>query len=149
MAARSPAEVDLGRLEGALGFLLRLAQLKTQARFFEENAEGDFKPGEFTVLWVIWHNPGIRQSVLGQKLMIKRAHMTKLVRALEDRGLVARRIPEDDRRAVELTIPAGAEARMRKAETQFFAFEEHIGAPLSKTEVEQLNVLLRKFLGLG
>ncbi|WP_116652212.1 MarR family winged helix-turn-helix transcriptional regulator [Pelagibacterium sediminicola] len=149
MAARSPADVDLGRLEGALGFLLRLAQLRTQARFFEENAEADFKPGEFTVLWVIWHNPGIRQSVLGQKLMIKRAHMTKLVRSLEDRGLVTRRIPEDDRRAVELTLSTGAETQMKRAETRFFAFEERIGAPLSKTEVEQLNVLLRKFLGLG
>ena len=149
MAARSPAEVDLGRLEGALGFLLRLAQLKTQARFFEENAEGDFKPGEFTVLWVIWHNPGIRQSVLGQKLMIKRAHMTKLVRSLEDRGLVVRRIPDDDRRAIELTLAPEAGDRMQRAEARFFAFEEHIGAPLSKTEVEQLNMLLRKFLGLG
>lgn len=149
MGTRSNAEVDLGRLDGALGFLLRLAQLKTQARFFEENAENDFKPGEFTVLWVVSRNPGIRQSVLGQKLMIKRAHMAKLMRSLEDRGLVTRRIPEDDRRAVELTLPAKAEAEVRKAEDRFFAFEGHIGDPLSSDEVEQLNALLRKFLGLA
>lgn len=149
MSIRTQGGVDLGRLEGALGFLLRLAQLKTQARFFEENDETQFKPGEFTVLWVISRNPGIRQSVLGQRLMIKRAHMTKLVRSLEDRRLVTRRIPEDDRRAVELTLSEEGEARLAGAETGFFAFEGRIGDPLSKTEVEQLNALLRKFLSLG
>ncbi len=142
-------EVDLGKLDGALGFLLRLAQLKTQARFFEESGNGQFKPGEFTVLWVILHNPGIRQSVLGQQLMIKRAHMTKLLRSLEDRGLVIRRIPEDDRRAVELTLSPAAAERIKKAEAWFFDFESRIGAPLTKSEVEQLNALLRKFLGLS
>ncbi|WP_196259773.1 MarR family winged helix-turn-helix transcriptional regulator [Pelagibacterium limicola] len=149
MGTRPHAAVDLGRLDSALGFLLRLAQLKTQARFFEESGAGQFKPGEFTVLWVILHNPGIRQSALGQQLMIKRAHMTKLVRSLEDRGLVTRRIPEDDRRAVELTLSVDAEKQIRTAEAWFFDFESRIGNPLTAMEVEQLNALLRKFLGLA
>lgn len=149
MSLRAQGEVDLGRLDSALGFLLRLAQLKTQARFFEENQSTEFKPGEFTVLWVIARNPGIRQSVLGQRLMIKRAHMTKLVRSLEDRGLVVRSIPEDDRRAVELTLSEDGETRLAAAETGFFEFEGRIGDPLNQAEVRELNALLRKFLSLA
>lgn len=149
MAMRRRDDVDLGGLDGALGFLLRLAQLKTQARFFEENGEGGFKPGEFSVLWVISRNPGIRQSVLGQRLMIKRAHMTKLLRSFEDRGLVTRRIPQDDRRAVELTLSTQGAARLADAAEWFFEFENRIGDPLSKAEAKQLNALLRKFLDLA
>jgi DNA-binding MarR family transcriptional regulator len=149
MGTRARSDVELGGLDGALGFLLRLAQLKTQARFFEESGQDHFKPGEFTVLWVIARNPGIRQSVLGQQLMIKRAHMTKLVRSLEDRGLVTRRVPEDDRRAVELTVSPEAETRLGNSEAWFFDFESRIGEPLSDVEVQQLNALLRKFLGLA
>jgi diadenosine tetraphosphate (Ap4A) HIT family hydrolase len=98
---------------------------------------------------IIARNPGIRQSVLGQQLMIKRAHMTKLVRSLEDRGLVTRRVPEDDRRAVELTVSPEAETRLGNSEAWFFDFESRIGEPLSDVEVQQLNALLRKFLGLA
>lgn len=149
MGARPQSEVNLGRLDSALGFLLRIAQLKTQSRFFEDGASYGFKPGEFTVLWVISLNPGIRQSVLGQQLMIKRAHMTKLVRSFEDRHLVTRRIPDDDRRAVELTVSPEGAAKLTEVEKWFFDFEGRVGAPLSRAEVDQLNGLLRKFLGIG
>lgn len=149
MGARSQSEVDLGRLDSALGFLLRIAQLKTQSRFFEAKGGDGFKPGEFTVLWVIARNPGIRQSVLGQQLMIKRAHMTKLVRSFEDRKLVTRRVPDDDRRAVELTISPEGAAKLAEVEKWFFDFETRVGAPLTREEVDQLNGLLRKFLGIG
>ena len=149
MTVRKADNVDLGRLDTALGFLLRIAQLKIYERFFEEVGERPFKPGEFSVLWTISRNPGIRQSVLGQTLMIKRAHMTKLIRAFEDGGLVSRRIPDDDRRAVEITLTPEAETRLANAAEWFFTYEDAVGSALSPAERQQLMVLLRKFVGLG
>lgn len=141
-------QVKLGLLGESVGFLLRLAQLRAFDDFFSENGPRDLKPGEFSVLWVIARNPGIRQSVLGQRLMIKRAHMTKLIRALEDRGLVSRRIPDADRRAVELTLSAPGVTEVRKAADAFFAYEQRTGAPLDSREQEQLLTLLKKYVGL-
>ncbi|EUC00852.1 transcriptional regulator, MarR family [Rhizobium sp. CF080] len=148
MPIRTADEVDLDRLNSALGFLMRLAQLKIYERFFEEVGEHNLKPGEFSVLWVILHNPGIRQSVLGQRLMIKRAHMTKLIRALEDQNLVSRRIPDGDRRAVEITLTPKAVTRVEQASQWFFTYEASVGANLTADERRQLTALLQKFVGL-
>ncbi|CDZ39823.1 Transcriptional regulator [Neorhizobium galegae bv. officinalis] len=149
MPIRTADQVDLDRLNSALGFLMRLAQLKIYERFFEEVGEHNLKPGEFSVLWVILHNPGIRQSVLGQRLMIKRAHMTKLIRALEDQNLVSRKVPDGDRRAVEITLTPEAVTRVKQASQWFFTYEESVGANLTGDERQQLTALLRKFVGLG
>lgn len=140
-------QVKLGSLGDSVGFLLRLAQLRAFDDFFSDNGPR-LRPGEFSVLWVIARNPGIRQSVLGQRLMIKRAHMTKLIRALEDNGLVSRRIPDSDRRAVELTLTAPGETEVGKAAEAFFAYEQKTGAPLDSSEQGQLLALLKKYVGL-
>lgn len=149
MPIRTADDVDLDRLGTALGFLMRLAQLKIYERFFAEVGEHELKPGEFSVLWVILNNPSIRQSVLGQRLMIKRAHMTKLIRALEDQGLVSRRIPDDDRRAVEITLTPDAVEKVRQAGEWFFTYEDSVGSNLSTAERQQLTGLMRKFIGLN
>lgn len=145
---RTAVGVDMGPLSDSLGFLLRLAQLRAFEDFFSDRGPSGLKPGEFSVLWVIARNRGIRQSVLGQRLMIKRAHMTKLIRGMEDQGLVSRRIPDADRRAVELTLTAAGERDVSRAADAFFAYEKTTGAPLSKGEVTQLVSLLQKYVGL-
>ena len=145
---RTPETVNFGRLNTAPGFLLRLAQLRVYEQFFSEVGEHGLKPGEFSVLWVIRNNPGIRQSILGQSLMIKRAHMTKLIRALEDQALLYRNIPDEDRRAVEQTLTAKGQEEADIASEWFFAYEEGVGGTLTQAERDQLLFLLRKFIGI-
>lgn len=148
LSARCVDHVKVGALSGSLGFLLRLAQLRAFDEFFSDRGPRGLKPGEFSVLWVIACNPGIRQSALGHRLMIKRAHMTKLVRVLEEQGFVSRQIPDSDRRAVELTLTQGGQSAVETAAAAFFAYEETTGAPLSKREQAQLIALLQKYVGL-
>ena len=141
-------DVRLGPLGNSVGFLLRLAQLRAFDEFFSDHGPQGLKPGEFSVLWVIARNPGIRQSVLGQRLMIKRAHMTKLIRAMEDRRLVSRYIPDADRRAVELTLTSAGEDEVETAGRLFFDYEQSTGAPLDADDHATLVALLRKYIGL-
>ena len=148
VSSRRIERVKLGELSGSLGFLLRLAQLRAFEEFFSDRGPRGLKPGEFSVLWVIARNPGIRQSLLGQRLMIKRAHMTKLIRVLEDLGMVSRRTPEADRRAVELTLTAKGRQAVETSSTEFFSYEETTGEPLSNGERTQLISLLQKYVGL-
>ncbi|MBB6181533.1 MarR family winged helix-turn-helix transcriptional regulator [Pseudorhizobium flavum] len=148
VSSRRIERVKLGELSGSLGFLLRLAQLRAFEEFFSDRGPRGLKPGEFSVLWVIARNPGIRQSLLGQRLMIKRAHMTKLIRVLEDLGLVSRRTPETDRRAVELTLTAKGRQAVETSSTEFFSYEETTGEPLNDGERTQLISLLQKYVGL-
>jgi DNA-binding MarR family transcriptional regulator len=142
------ADLDLGPLTGSLGFLLRMAQLQNFRNFYEVLGSYGLRPGEFSVLWIIHRNPGIRQGLLAERLMIKRAHMTKLIRSFEDRGYVERAIPNDDRRTVELRLtPEGRSF----VEGNSAAFLGHAGADadrLSAGEKAQLIALLQKYVRL-
>lgn len=141
-------QVDVGPLESTLGFLLRMAQLQIYDDLFADLGDYGLKPGSFSVLTLIRKNPGIRQGVLARRLLIKRAHMTKLIRGFEDLGYVSRTIPDEDRRAVELDLTA---AGREFVERHWDLFYDHGTAQteyLSSEEEAQLLALLRKFVNI-
>lgn len=140
--------IDMGPLLSSFGFLLRLAQVRNFEDFYAGFSQYGIRPGEYSALLIIQRNPGIRQGVLAQHLMIKRAHMTKMVRSMEDAGYVDRQIPDDDRRSVELRLtPAGA-ALVKRHLTHFTTFVAHEKATLTDEDEAELKRLLRKYLDL-
>ena len=143
------ADVHLGELRDSLGFLMRLGQLRVFEYYFEALCPYGMRPGEFSVLVVIGHNPGIRQGVLAARLMIKRAHITKVIRGLEDQGLVTRRIPDEDRRVVELTLSRKGQAFVAERAEALHAFDFSVPAGMTCKERDQLVHLLQKLLGLS
>ena len=142
------AALDFGVFSNSPGFLLRLAQLRSFAEFFDAWADTGIKPGEITVLMMIAQNPGVRQGVLARALMIKRAHMTKMIRALEDARMVTRTVPEDDKRSAELWLSDAGKAKVAELETRVLAHEARDMAPLTRAEAKTLNRLLRKYVAL-
>lgn len=142
-------EVELGELTASLGFLLRIAQIERFERFFESFGDSGLTPGAWSILFVIGRNPAIRQGVLARALHVKPAHMTKTVRAFEDRGLVERRVPQDDRRAVELSLTAAGRDWVDRHSARFSAHEAALPARLTAKETDQLARLLRKMTGLA
>lgn len=144
-----PAPVDLGELEDSLGFLLRIAQLKVFADFYNRIGTLDLRPGEFSVLWVISRNPGVKQGLLAETLRIKPAHMTKIVRRFEDQGIVAREIPDHDRRSVSLSLTAQGRDWVAAMRPTFFGVDSYHDHSLSVRETRELTRLLRRYAGLG
>ncbi|WP_375261945.1 MarR family winged helix-turn-helix transcriptional regulator [Palleronia sp.] len=150
-AAGVPDEVgslELGQIGQSLGFLLRLSQIEIFEMFYRALSRYDMKPGEFSILYVIHLNPGVRQGALAERLMIKRAHMTKLIRLYEGRGLVARTIPEDNRRTVHLHLTDEGERFVSENARVFLGYIHQETDRLTPAEADELTRLLRKFLGL-
>ena len=147
-AETAAGDVRLGPLADSLGFLLRLSQLASFREFFDGLADFDVRPGEASVLMLIGGNPGVRQGVLARRLMIKRAHMTKMIRVMEDTGLVTRTVPEDDRRSVELWLTKRGAARVEAMRAPWAAHEARPARNLTKREEAELRRLLRKYLAL-
>ncbi len=141
-------DIRLGPLTRSLGFLLRLAQLESFKDFFAEFDTKGIRPGEISVLLLIAENPGIRQGALAKRLTIKRAHMTKMVQAFEAEGLVTRRVPEDDKRGVELRLTEAGTAHVAAVRPGFEAHDAHVPATLTPEEAETLRHLLRKYLNI-
>ena len=147
--AREAEDVRLGPLAESLGFLLRLSQLVSFRDFFAGLDDFDTRPGEASVLMLIGENPGVRQGVLAKRLMIKRAHMTKMIRVMEETGLVARTVPDDDRRSVELRLTTRGEARVAAMRGPWALHEARPARNLSREEEAELKRLLRKYLDLS
>jgi DNA-binding MarR family transcriptional regulator len=147
VAARQ--ELDLGPLGHSMGFLLRLAQLHSFAAFRARLGDAGPHPGAFSVLMIVGQNPGVRQGAVADRLMIKRAHMTKLVRAMEEAGLLLRLVPDHDRRSVQLTLTEAGRMYLDRFAPDVKASEQAAAAALSGPEADEMVRLLRKLLGLG
>lgn len=144
---KADGQIETGGLANSLGFLLRMAQVKVYEPFSGQPDSPQLKPGEFTVLWLIHLNPGVRQGVVARKLNIKPGHMTKLVRRLEERQIVTRVIPDDDRRSVELTLTKAGNDLVAATKDTFIDNENLAENNLSEQEILQLTELLKKFVG--
>jgi DNA-binding MarR family transcriptional regulator len=141
------AAVSLGELEHQAAFLLRIAQLAAFERFFALLGDSPFSSAELTVLVAIERNPGIRQGEIADVLKIKWPNMTKLVRAMESRGLVERHIPPHDRRSVVLRITEAGRAAIAQSSPAMGRADREAMSMLDDAEHAQLMMLSRKIAG--
>ena len=138
------AIVDFGALNGLAGFMLRLAQIQVFEAFFRDLAAYDATPGQIGILVAVERNPGIRQGVLADALRIKWSNMAKIIRQLERDGLIERRVPASDRRAIELHLAPKGSALMRRALPKAIESDAAALAPLTARERTTLLRLLAK-----
>jgi DNA-binding MarR family transcriptional regulator len=97
--------IDLGELNGHLGYFVRRVQVWVFQDFIRRLASLDISPAQFSVLVVISANSGLSQSELAATLNIERARLVRLLHRLERRGLTQRLPSSADgrRHALRLT----------------------------------------------
>lgn len=139
--------LKLGILKDSFGYLVRMAQIRAFETSSAHVGEVDFKPGEFSVLWIISLNPNVRQGEVARQLAIKPAHMTKVIQRQEAKGLVERHIPENDRRSVRLALTAKGQEHVTALKDAYFN-NDHMHSPLDAEEFDQLLNLLQKFIAM-
>lgn len=144
---RGESDISLGPLETTAGLMLRIAQLSAFDNFFALYTEGEVKISELTVLVAIAENPGVRQGVIADILKIKWSNMTKLVRTLEERGLISRHVPRNDRRAVVLSVTEEGRNQIAAAGDRIYRLDRQALSMLDDTEHAQLLALTRKIAG--
>ncbi len=133
--------LDLSVLDDLAGYFVRMVQLRMFQLFHARFGQSGLSPGLYCVLAVIGANPGVRAGALGDTLLIKRSNMTKLVDALERRGLVRRTPSHLDRRSVELSLTPAGQRLVDAIRPQVLAHEDFALSALSVHE-------RRVFLGL-
>jgi DNA-binding MarR family transcriptional regulator len=147
--AKTPSSTDTTMLESFVGYNLRRAAGVQSQRFKAIFGPHDIRPVQLSILTLLHHNPELRQSMLGKALDIKRANVVTLLDELEDRGLVARRPSETDRRSHVLEFtPAG-----RKLTTKLLGLHAKLEGDLARAlggeeARDRLLTLLKVFRGL-
>jgi DNA-binding MarR family transcriptional regulator len=140
----------MNRMNMAGHLVRRLHQQSTQVFQARTAAAGfDLTSVQFAALDAIGQQPGLDQASLAAQIGFDRATLGGVVDRLEHKGLVARVISPQDRRARQLSLtPAGARLLLA-CRPVVEALQADILAPLTAAERQTFVALARKALSLG
>lgn len=144
LRAAAVEKIDTSFLESLMGYNARRAALAIIEVFLERMAVYELRPVDFSVLWIITHNPGITSRQLCSTLSILPPNLVGMINGFERRGLIARQPHPRDGRAMGLhPTPAGRKL-VREAERTAAELETDVTARLTPAERKTLMRLLQK-----
>ncbi|MBO6902620.1 MAG: MarR family transcriptional regulator [Rhizobiaceae bacterium] len=124
--------LDHGILHEFVGMYLRVAYEEAYADFARRLGDEALRPGYFTILTLVVHNPRITQTQIGMASERDKTNVTNALRWMEDQGLIRRYLAANDRRThMCVATEAGRQmqARMQaKAVVHLAALNDAIGA---------------------
>ena len=142
-ARKQRPALDLGVLDGHLGYFVRRLQVWIFQDFVRTLAAFDIRPAQFSVLVVIEANPGLSQADLAETLGIERARLVRLLDGLEKRGLTRRQPSPIDRRSHALFLTEAGEAALKRIKALAAEHEAHLAKRLGAGKRDALLEALR------
>ncbi|WP_240787157.1 MarR family winged helix-turn-helix transcriptional regulator [Ramlibacter rhizophilus] len=113
------------------GFLVRRLHQIHDALFFRECQTHNITPVQFGILTALSMNPWLDQKAIGHELALDRTTTADVLKRLEEKGLIERRVNPDDRRSrLSVITKAGLKTLQNLSEGMQTA-QEDLLAPLS------------------
>lgn len=138
---------DLGPLAHMVGYALRRAQVAAFDDAIQAIADLDLRLGQFSVLALIGHRPGLKQSEVAAALGIQRANFVALLNTLEQRGLARRAPAANDRRCHAVYLTIEGERVLALAGARLAGVESRLVAKLGPGGRERLLDMLWRLAG--
>ena len=142
--SRSDPALRLGAVDALVGYHLRRANTAMGNDFARAIEGTGLRQVLFGILSVVAANAGINQAAVGRLLGIHRANMVVLVNELIEKGWIARRADDADRRAFVLHLTPEGDGVFADAERRLHAHEASLLADLDAAERAQLIALLSR-----
>jgi len=139
--------IDLGALDGFVGFRLRIAQIRVFRDFEHSLTDLGVTPASFSVLEVLRKNPGVTQSKLASAVHLDRSSVVPLLDKLEQRGLLHRRASATDRRNNQIYLSREGETLLDAAMLRVRKLERRLTARLTASDKKAVMVALAKIGG--
>lgn len=136
--------VNLDILPSLLGYNIRRAQIALWRDFTRSVAEGEVRPGVFSVLSLASSNPGIAQIEIANQLDIDKASVVALIDWLENQGWVARKRSVADRRRHEISVTAAGQKAYKSLKREMIDHEKKFIERFTDAERKQLISLLQR-----
>src|SRR5262245_37214864 len=137
--------LDLGVLEGHLGYFVRRLQVWVFQDFVRSLASLDIRPAQYAVLVVIEANSGLSQADVAERLGVERARLVRLLDGLERRGLIRRRASPHDRRSHALVLTRRGQGELKRMKLLAAAHEANLARRLGPAKRAILLASLRDF----
>lgn len=138
--------LDVGELESAVGYWLRLAQQKDLREFTRRFAPSGVGQLAYAMLLVVEANPGCRQADLGAALRIRQPNLVEPLEALTAQGLISRTPDPRDRRAQVLALTSEGRRRLDALKAAHGELIAAYQARLGTDDYQRLIGLLRMFV---
>ena len=126
------------------GFLLRRAHQISAAVFENACTEVGLTQAQYGVLTVLHSAPNIDQSRLARALAFDKVTVLRVLRGLEDRGLITRVVSAENRRQMAVRLTAQGQRLLKKTEQPVRTAYQQLMAPLTQKESQQLIDLLQR-----
>lgn len=139
-----PPASDVGPLSDMVGYALRRAQLAVFDSVIKNFAVLDLRPAQYSVLVMLRHSPGLKQSEIAAALGIQRANFVVLFDGLERRGLAERRQSASDRRSYALHLTKEGEELLLRADAIEQAYEKKVDGILGPGGRARLIAMLHQ-----
>lgn len=138
-------EINYAMLQ-SIGYKLRRAQMAYFDVFFEACAHEGITPGLFSILAIIYHNPGLTQTAVSEALEVDRSAMVAAIDKLEGMEVVERRKSKHDRRSYALYLTETGKAFTERLHSKSIAGEEAFGTFMKEGEREGLLDILDRII---
>lgn len=141
MASREA--LDMGLLDGLIGYRIRLAQIAAYKDF--ESVTRDFgqAPRYFGLLALIEANPGLPQGKLADAIHLVRSSLVPIIDKLESDGIVERRAASGDRRLKAVWLTTKGQKMLTRLKPHVLAHEARLTAGMSERDKASFLRLLR------
>jgi DNA-binding MarR family transcriptional regulator len=139
--------LDLDILPTLLGFNIRRAQIALWRDFNKNVADGEVRPGVFSLLLLANANPGIAQIEIADQLAIDKASVVALIDRLENAGWVQRKRSTEDRRRQGIFLTAAGTKTFKTLKKEMIEHERKFTERFTDQERKTLISLLQRLHG--
>lgn len=112
------------------------------ALFWQEVAELNLTPVQYSSLQTLSHRPGIDQKTLALTIGYDTSTIADVIARLEARGLIARSVSPTDRRARQLNLTSEGTALLEQVVPNMLRSQERLLEPLTVDERRELLRLM-------
>ncbi|WP_082448749.1 MarR family winged helix-turn-helix transcriptional regulator [Xylophilus sp. Leaf220] len=144
-ASEKPQATEyLERLYARPGFLLRRAHQISASVFEDSCRDVGLTPAQYGAMTVLHAQPGLDQSSLSRALGFDKVTVLRVLRVLENRGLVQRSPAPDNRRSLHLALTDPGRALLADARPLAEQAYQRLMDPLNQKQRLQFMDLLRQ-----
>jgi MarR family transcriptional regulator, organic hydroperoxide resistance regulator len=130
----------------SLGYQIRYAY-----RIFVKSLADELGPhrvttGQWSALRVLWQQEGLSQVELAQRMMVEKASLTAVLKAMASEGLITRTRNAKDRRKVNISLTPTGRRLKSKILPVIGKINRRATRHLSSADVRQLHTLLARVM---
>jgi DNA-binding MarR family transcriptional regulator len=122
------------RLEGGVGFLLRLLEARYDGLYQKLTRQSEVTPRQFGVLMALYQQGPLTPSVLAERISCDRNTLSEMLKRMAARKLISKKNHAEDRRSIQVQIAPKGEAALLDVIPATAELQNLMLAPLRKED---------------